>query len=75
MPDYAVLKQNSQDSWDELSAAVTADTPEGAIEMIAKDEGGGGEGRYVAIPNEWWTAQEVTIRRIASVNMKPFNLR
>jgi hypothetical protein len=42
-----------------------------AIEITAKDENKGGAGRYVAIPNEWWIAQNVTVKKIAEVNMEP----
>jgi hypothetical protein len=75
MPDYAVLKQNPRDdSWDTTYVDVTADSPEAAIEVVAKDEHRGGEGRYVAIPNEWWKAQDVTVKRIAEVSMEPQEL-
>ncbi len=71
MTDFVVLKQNPQtDDWDETYVDVTADSPEAAVEIVAKDENRGGEGRYIAIPNEWWVAQNVTVKRIAEVNME-----
>jgi hypothetical protein len=70
MSDYVVIRQNPNDDWMVLFVDVTADTPEAAIEFTALNEQKGGEGRYIAIPNEWWTAQNVTIKRIAEVNLE-----
>lgn len=74
MPDYVVLKQIPEgqcaDSFDTTYVDVTAETPEEAIEEVSKDEHKGGAGRYIAIPNEYWVAQNVTVKRIAEVNME-----
>jgi hypothetical protein len=73
MADFVVLKQIPSgpcaDSWDTTYVDVTADTPEAAIESVAVDEHKGGEGRYIAIPNEWWVAQNVAVKRIAEVTL------
>jgi hypothetical protein len=72
--DFVVLKQvptgPCADSWDAVYVNVTANSPEDAIDEVAKLELVGGEGRYVAIPNEWWVAQNVTVKRIAEVGME-----
>lgn len=74
MNNFVVLKQipagQCADSWDEIYVNVVAESPEQAIDEIAKDEQRGGEGRYVAIPAEWWVAQNVTVKRIAEVTME-----
>lgn len=74
MPDYVVLKQIPEGHWadcfDVTYVDVTAETPEAAIEEVSKDEHKGGEGRYIAIPNEYWVAQNVKVRRIAEVDME-----
>ena len=74
VPDYVVLKQISEgpcaDCFETTYVDVTAETPKAAIEEVAKDEHKGGAGRYIAIPNTWWVAQDVTVKRIAEVNME-----
>lgn len=74
MTEYVVLRQFQQgalaDCFETTYVDVTADSPEAAIEQVAKDENKGGEGRYIAIPNEHWVAQNVTVKRIAEVNME-----
>ena len=76
MPDYVVLKQITDGSWADYWEAVyvdvTAETPEEAISITAKDnsKAKGGEGRYIAIPNEYWVAQNVNVKRIAEVTME-----
>jgi hypothetical protein len=74
MPDYVVLKQipagPCADNWDVIYVDITADSAEDAIDITAKTEYKGGEGRYVAIPNEWWVGQNVTVKRIAEVSME-----
>lgn len=74
MPDYVVLKQIPEGTWadcfDALYVDVTAETPEEAIQEVATDGAKGGEGRYIAIPNEHWVAQNVKVKRIAEVEME-----
>jgi len=74
MKEFVVLKQIPSgpcaDSWDMTYVDVAANSAEEAIEDVAKDAVKGGEGRYIAIPNEWWVAQDVTVKRIAEVNME-----
>jgi hypothetical protein len=74
MIEYVILKQipggQCADNWDAIYVDVSADSPEKAIEEAAKVEYRGGEGRYVAIPAEWWIAQNVTVKRIAEVDME-----
>ena len=74
MPDYVVLKQIPEgpcaDCFETTYVDVTAESPKAAIEEVAKDGIKGGEGRYLAIPNEYWVAQNVTVKRIAEVNME-----
>jgi hypothetical protein len=77
VPEFVVLKQNFRDdSWDSTYVDVTAESAEEAIEVVAKegDRRKGGGGRYVAIPNEWWIAQDVVVERIAEVHMTPVEL-
>jgi hypothetical protein len=75
MPDFVVLRQIPEGSWadcfDVLYVDVTAETAEEAIRTTARDDIKGGAGRYIAIPNEWWIAQNVTVKKIAEVNMEP----
>jgi hypothetical protein len=75
MPDFVVLRQIEEGSWadcfEELYVDVTGETAEDAIREVATDEKKGGAGRYIAIPNEWWIAQNVTVKKIAEVNMEP----
>jgi hypothetical protein len=75
MPDFVVLRQIENgpwaDSFEVLYVDVTGETAEDAIREAATDENKGGEGRYIAIPNEWWIAQNVTVKKIAEVNMEP----
>lgn len=74
MSEFVVLKQIPSgpcaDSWDAIYVDVSADSPENAIDEVARTETRGGEGRYVAIPSEWWIAQNVTVKRIAEVSME-----
>lgn len=71
---YVVLKQipegHCADLFDAIYVDVHAESAEAAIEEVAKDENKGGEGRYIAIPNEYWVAQNVKIKRIAEVTME-----
>jgi hypothetical protein len=75
MPDFVVLRQIQGGAWadcfDVLYVDVTAETAEDAIREAATSEDRGGAGRYIAIPNEWWTAQNVTVKKVAEVNMEP----
>lgn len=74
MINFVVLKQIPDNEWADCFVTtyvdVTAESAKDAIEQIAKDEHKGGEGRYIAIPNEWWIAQDVTVKKIAEVNME-----
>lgn len=74
MIEWVVLRQVEAgewaDMWDTTYVNVEAETPEVAIEAVATSEHKGGAGRYVAIPNEWWVAQNVTVKRIAEVSME-----
>jgi hypothetical protein len=75
MPDFVVLRQIEDgpwaDSFEVLYVDVTSETAEDAIRETAMDYNKGGAGRYIAIPNEWWTAQNVTVKKIAEVYMEP----
>jgi hypothetical protein len=75
MFDFVVLRQIPEGPWADLFEVlyvnVTAETAEDAIRTTATDENKGGAGRYIAIPNGWWTAQNVTVKKIAEVNMEP----
>jgi hypothetical protein len=75
MPDFVVLRQIPEGPWADtfevLYVDVTGDTAEDAIRETATDERKGGAGRYIAVPNEWWIAQNVTVKKIAEVNMDP----
>jgi hypothetical protein len=74
MPDFVVLRQIPDGGWadcfDVLYVDVTAETAVDAIREAATSEIKGGPGRYIAIPNEWWVAQNVTVKRIAEVEME-----
>jgi hypothetical protein len=75
MPDFVVLRQIEEGPWADtfevIYVDVTGETAEDAIREVAIDEKKGRAGRYIAIPNEWWTAQNVTVKKIAEVNMEP----
>ena len=74
MTRYVVLKQIEEgqcaDYLYTTFVDVAAESPERAIEYVSKDEYKGGAGRYIAIPNEYWVAQNVKVKRIAEVMME-----
>jgi len=74
MPDFVVLRQIPEGSWADMFEVVYVDvsgeTAVDAIREAATSEHKGGPGRYIAIPNEWWIAQNVTVKRIAEVEME-----
>jgi hypothetical protein len=78
MPDYVVLRHIPEGQWADCYEVTyvdqTAKSAEEAIEEVAKDGVKGGEGRYIAIPNEYWVAQNVVVKRIAEVNMEQVDL-
>ena len=78
MPDYVVLRQflsgPCADCFTTTYVDVTAESEEAAIEQVAKDGSKGGEGRYIAIPNEYWVAYNVTVKRIAEVDMEQLKM-
>jgi hypothetical protein len=75
MPEFVVLRQIPEGHWADMFEViyvnVKGETAEDAIRETATSENKGGEGRYIAIPNEWWIAQNVTVKKIAKVNMEP----
>jgi hypothetical protein len=72
--DFVVLRQIPDGQWADmfevLYVDVTGESAEDAIRKAATDENKGGAGRYIAIPNSWWIAQNVTVKKIAEVNME-----
>ena len=76
MPDYVVMKllQSDPELWRPIFVDVSAGSPEAAIEEVAKDGERGGEGVYVAVPNELWVGRDVRVKRIAEVEMERVEL-
>ena len=74
MPDFVVLRQIQEGPWSDtfevLYVDVSGETAVDAIREAATSEIKGGPGRYIAIPNEWWIAQNVKVKRIAEVEME-----
>lgn len=74
MPDFVVLRHIPEGQWADCYETtyidVTARSPEEAIEDVAKDGIKGGEGSYIAIPNEYWVEQKVKVKRTAEVEME-----
>jgi hypothetical protein len=74
MPDFVILRQIEHGPWTDnfevIYLDMTGETAEDAIREAATNNKGGA-GRYLAIPNEWWVAQNVTVKKIAEITMEP----
>lgn len=71
MPDWIVFKQIPStspcaDLWDSQYVDISAENNIEACKLTAMDRG---EGRYIAFPNEFAMYFDITIKKIAEVNV------